>query len=271
MELDRALARTFLETHPREAARTLEILSSGEAAAALRVAAPPVAGEVLGQMAPAAARGLLRSLDPAFAARCLGALELDASAALLRGMEDDARTSVLEALRPDLRQALERLLRFPPDTAGGVMDPRAMALPSDLTVAEAVRRVRNEPEHAHYNLYLLDPEGRLEGVLNLRELLLARPDQALRDVMQAASFHLLAGTDRRTLIEHPGWREVHSLPVVDAERRYLGAVRYRTRRRLQDELAERPPEPAVPTAEALGDLFWTGVAGLLDAVVAPRR
>lgn len=271
MDLDRTLAAAFLASHPRESSRVLETIAVEEAAALLLGVAPEDAAQVLERASSHFARTALAALSPSDGATLLAALPLDRATALVRGMEPEARERLLGGTDPDLGRAIRALLGFPDGTAGAVMDPKVLALRSDLPAAEALERVRSAPSHVLYNLYVVDEAQRLVGVLNLRELLLAPPDAGLGTVMQPPAWRLAALTDRRALVEHPGWREVHALPVVDRQGRFLGAVRYRTMRRLEDALRERASEPSAPTAEALGDLFWTGVAGLLDAVGAPRR
>jgi magnesium transporter len=116
-----------------------------------------------------------------------------------------------------------------------------------------------------FNIYVVDRERMLVGVLNLRELLMAPPASSLQEVMKSTTYRIGVELDRRAIIAHPGWREVHSLPVVDARGRFLGALRHRTLKRLELELASKQDARA-QTVAALGDLFWTGVAGILDAV-----
>jgi hypothetical protein len=60
---------------------------------------------------------------------------------------------------------------------------------------------------------------------------------------------------------------VHALPVVDERDRYLGAVRYRTLRRLEDDMRGVPSEERA-TARALGGLFRAGASAMLEAMVA---
>jgi len=269
--LERELAEAFVRTHPREAGRVLGSLATAEAAGLLAALPAADAARVLEEAATHQARDLLGALPAPVGAALVRALPLDRASAILRGLDESMREPVLEALPRDLSRSLASLLAFPPGTAGAVMDPQVLSLPADLSAAEATERVRAAPAHVVYNLYVLDPRHRVAGVLNLRELLLAPPDVTLDRVTREARHRLSALADTRTLVEHPGWREVHSLPVVDREGTFLGAVRYRTLRRLEDELRERVTEPGTPTAEALGDLIWTGVSGLLDAVVSPRR
>jgi magnesium transporter len=148
------------------------------------------------------------------------------------------------------------------------MDPEVLALPLDLTAGEALARVREQPEQARYNLYVVDGEQRLVGALNLRELLVADPSDRLADLMASEPLRLVATADRALVVSHPGWRRVHALPVVDEDDRYLGALRYHTLRELEEELLRGRHEDR-STADALGDLFAAGAAGLLEALAPP--
>ena len=174
------------------------------------------------------------------------------------------RDAVLDGLDDERLRSLHALLAFPEDTAGGLMDPDVLALPAELPVAAALERIRREPSHARYNLYVVDEEQRLVGALNLRELLLAPVDAELADLMTPDPLHLAAEADRARVVSHPGWKEVHSLPVIDANGRYLGAIRYRTLRDLEQELL-RPATGDTPPARAFGELLALGAAGALDA------
>jgi magnesium transporter len=143
-----------------------------------------------------------------------------------------------------------------------------VALPQDLTAEDALKLLRRTPEHALYNLYVVDRDHHLVGVLNLRELLLAGPKETLSAIMRPALYKVPADADRYSVVSNPGWKEVHSLPVVDQAGHFLGALRYRTFKHLEDELRGEETEPGAPTVAALGDLFRAGIAGLVDAMAS---
>jgi magnesium transporter len=266
MELERRLSRRLLEGHPADAARALESLPADEAPAVVTEAGPEAAAEVLRAAPPHFAAAVLTRIDPARAAEIAEALPFDIAAALLRRMEESPREAILASVADRCARSLRSLLRFPEGTAGSWMDPRVVALPQDLDAERALQHLRDDPEHTLYNLYVVDAEQRLVGALNLRELLVARRRDTLASVMQPAGWRLRADADRHAIVSHPGWRTVHSLPVVDGQGMFLGALRYRTLRRLQEEMSEDPTAPGTATVQALGDLFWTGVAGLIDAM-----
>ncbi len=266
MELQESLSTTLVGHHPEDAAAVLEAWPVRDAAQLLTALRPEAAAGVLARMAPAQAAALLGRLDSARASALVAALGLDRAAFLVRRLGAETRAALLEALPAERARPLGLLLRFPPGSAGGLMDPQVLALPEDLRAEQALARLRETPENALYNLYVLDRDQRLVGVMNLRELLLAPPEASLGAVMRTPVQHLRADTERHAIVAHAGWREVHSLPVVDEAGRFLGAIRYRTLRRVEEELRGAETAPGAPTAQALGDLFWTGVAGLLEAV-----
>lgn len=265
MPLATTLADELLCRHPERAAAVLERTEPGEALAVLARPEPAVAAEVLRHASPGRARAALSAMPRPRAAALLDALELDTAARLARRLDEAASEEVLRQVAAPRARALRALLRFPERTAGALMDPEVLALPQDFRAREALARVREEPGQARYNLYVVDAEQRLVGALNLRELLLAAPDERLADRMVRDPLRILASADRAAVVSHPGWRVVHALPVVDEADRFLGALRYRTLRELEEELL-RGRTPERDTAEALGDLFAVGAAGLLDAL-----
>lgn len=270
MSLEESLTSRMLAAHPDEAAAELEVLPDHEVLAVLANAPSAVAAEVLVRLAPLRAAGALSHLDGALAHEVVQHIGLDRAADLVRRMEVDERSGFLESLESDVVGSLEALIAFPDGTAGSLMDTRVLALPVDVTAADAVTRIREEPESVRYNLYVVDRQRRLIGVLNLRELLLADPEQTLESIAHRDVMSIDGYSDSDAIMAHPAWREAHSLPVVDRRGVYLGAIRYRTLRRL--ERARFRSRRESPTADALGDLFSTGVEGLLGALthmVAP--
>jgi magnesium transporter len=268
MDLRHSLSRTFADTYPGEAAGVLEHRSAEEVAGVLSMLPPDVAANVLERMAPIAAASAVERLKAGDAAAIFAQLKLDAALPLLRNVTQECRAEILEALPKEHADAVSAVIGFPHGTAGALMDPRLLAVPSDLTVEDAVKAVRREAASAHYNLYVIDRGRVLVGVLNLHELMYADPKKRLEEIMKPPIYRLEAGDDSHKIISHPGWRQVHSLPVVDREGRFLGAIRYRIFRRIEAEIRGEDTVREVKTAQALGDLFGTGLGGLIDVIAS---
>jgi magnesium transporter len=270
VEIDAALASQLLRHHPDEAARVLETLLAEQAAAALDEAHPEISAGVLRRLAPHALDGILPALDPEALARAVSLLDTDVAARVLRRLPEALRAPVLAHLDDPLARSLRTLLRHPEHTAGALLDPDVLSLPASLDAKEAIAYVRAHPERARYNLYVTDAEQRLVGVLNLRELLLAPADAPLRELMRPATHRLPAHADRHQIAAHPGWRDVHALPVLDPGGAYLGTIRYRTLRQIEREIADAKTEGNA-AARALGELYLTGASSLVEALTGGRR
>jgi len=260
--------RRFADTHPVDAARALEGLSPDEAGALLH-ADHRLAVTILPAMIPMAAADCLGIMPARAAAEIARHLRPSHTADLLRRLRPDLRAALLEELPVEYAESLRRLLRVKEGTAGALLDPRVLALPQEITVAEAVRRVRRSAGDMLYYLYVVDRDHRLTGVLDVRELLMARRGLRLSAVMRTAVASLRASADRAVILSHPAWRSVHAIPVLDEDGVLVGAIRYQTLRRLeaQDSAEDRRREPMI-TARALGELYWLGLTGMLESLAA---
>lgn len=269
MDLERSLAHAALETHPRDAARVLERVPAPVAASLIGRASPGAAAEVLRLGAPHFASAVIDALPSEQAARALVATPAEVAARILRRVAEPRRTELLDQFDDASARTLRSLLRYPDGSAAALMDPHALALPEDVTVEEAIRRVRSDPAHALFYLYVLDREDVLVGVASLRDVLGARPEQTLGAIARSPVESVPAATSGRAVVGHDAWREFHSLPVVDERGCFLGAIRHRTFLELESELQHAERDPGAPTMQALGELFSTAVGGMLEAMAGP--
>ncbi len=265
MTLVRRLAEHVIEQHPSRAVTALERLGEEETVECLGRGSVESAAAIVRRLSPQYVTAVLRGVDPKRIASMLESLPNDTAARVVRRADEATLGIILNHLQPGAAQRLRAVLRFPEGSAGALMDPEVMALPQELSVHEALQRVRKAPETARYNVYVVDQEQRLAGAVNLRELLIARGQSALSDLMIRDPHRLLASADRATVIAHTGWKEVHALPVVDDGDAYLGAIRYRVLRRLEEDLLA-PRGEDMDTGAAFGQVISAGVLGVLDAL-----
>lgn len=265
MELETQLRDRFVSTHPTDAARVLESRPASELAEALVLLPTAASSELLPRLAPYRAADALQLVPAPSAARALESTPPDAAAAVLRAMDRGHRASILDSLRPGHRKELERLLRYAEGSAGALMDPAVLSIAEDLSVADALERLRQSSERALYYLYLVNDDQRLVGVASMRELMAARSDQRLGAVAARPVESLSARASRESIVVHPAWKRFHALPVVGVDGRFLGALRYETVRQLEDSARGAGlVDPGAETSAALAELFGVGLKGFVE-------
>lgn len=150
-------------------------------------------------------------------------------AAVLLQLPRELVDDILQHLPPELR---ERAALTPatelkiPGTVAELMEPALGQLPEQVTVQDAIEYLRNSDNARQITyLYAVDGEDRLTGLVVIRDLLLATPDQPLSEVMLPAPFALTEQMDAGEAITAAVHRHYPVYPVIDAERRLRGVVR----------------------------------------------
>lgn len=268
MTAETLLAQHLVDHHRDEAAAALEGRPIAETAGLFGELGAASVARVAGRMEPAAAAAVLAQCEDAHAADVLEGLPAEAAVAVLRRASSAERERWLARTDAETAERLGRVLTYPDGCAGATMDPNVTALPDDVTVKNALRRVRRGRTRPGSYLYVTDREGRLTGVITLRELLLAEAERRLKDVAAGDVVALQATDPVRVVCGHHGWRSYHALPVSEADGRVVGVIPYDTMRRLESELAEEGPADAVMLGATLGRAWIALTAALLDGLAA---
>ena len=185
MNLYARLGNAFLMAHPLEAARVLEDFPADRAAQLLASAGPGVPEAVMQAFSPGFAANCLAMLDPGPAAWLLAGTQIDAQIELLRQLDIPQREAILHELQPEVSMPLRRMLPYPDNTAGALMQAPLLSVPEDLSVRAALKRARRARREMKIYIYVTDGAGRLRGVMTLHELLNAPPGRTVEEVMQS--------------------------------------------------------------------------------------
>ncbi len=133
---------------------------------------------------------------------------------------------LLSQLSPKERQATAILLGYEEDTAGRIMTPEYISLKENLTVSQALERIRslaNASEVVYY-LYVTDVSRQLTGIVSLRDLVLAAPDTTLAEIMTRDVVFVRTDTDQEKVARTIQRYDIVAVPVVDSEERLVGVV-----------------------------------------------
>lgn len=263
MSAELLLVRAFAAAHPEEIARHLERLPAEGAAEVLAALELDGAATVLSRTGPLMAAEALTRMATQAGAELLEACPPSLAAGLLLRMDPGARARLLDALPRARAEDLRRMTEYGPRRAGGRLDPRAPALSETLSVAEVFERLRAQPASVLHYVYTIDSEWRLTGVVSMRELMLAAPDAPLGTIVTRDPEALFAHDPLEVIARHAGWKRNHALPVVDRDRRFLGALRYSTFRAIETELGQAAAGPSADrTASALAELCALGASAM---------
>ena len=182
--------------------------------------------DVVEEMEPDTQVEVLEDLEPARAADILEEMSPDDAADLVADLSDRSRDEILALMEHDEAEEVRDLLAFPEDSAGGLMTTEFVAVPATLTTAETIDRLRElEPDaETIYYVYVIDDDGRLVGVLSLRDLIVARPETRIAEVMIDEPVAVRALEPAESVAETIAHYNLLAVPVVDDERRLVGIV-----------------------------------------------
>jgi len=214
--------------HPADIADQLQRLPTHQAIDQLTLLPEETAAAALVEMDDELARELALELPLGHLRDLLARAPSEAAADLVGDLEPDRREEVLAALPAPVTEAIRSLLRYPEDTAGGIMNNRFIALRSGLTVGQALQQLRERRVAVTADvtyLYVTDEQDKLLGVLPLRELVFRPSDHRVDDLLQRDVKYLKVDDDQEQIAREFSQYHYLGLPVLDAAGRLVGIVR----------------------------------------------
>lgn len=222
-EGDARLVRQALgELYPQELLDHWDELSREHRLTVLTLLPPEEAAEVFSHLEEDEQAELLEALPPWRVKELLGELSLDDLTDALQAVEEEnpqQAEALLDQLDPQTRAEVEELSEYEEDEAGGLMTPEYIALRDSMTVDEVFRFLRRAAPDAEqvYYLYVVDAANRLEGVVSLRDLIVADPKTRVREIMNPDVVRVRTDTDQEEVARLMADYNFTVLPVVDEE------------------------------------------------------
>jgi len=209
-----------------------------------------ISADVLEELGAEEAAALASRLKTQDLARILDEMEPDDAADLLGDLPLEKAAEALQAMKEP--EEVVPLLRYPDDSAGGRMIPVPITLNSEMTVQEALEKIRLYAPDSDviYYLFVVDKLSKLVGVVSLRKLITADPNERIEDIMDRDVIYVNHFADQEECAKLLYRYELLALPVVDDEGRLLGMV---TANEVLDVMAE----------EATEDIHLMGATGPL--------
>lgn len=223
-----AVAAETEELHPADLADVAELIPREQVAAFLAALPPARAADVLEYLNEELRNDLLEEIPARQAAALVSQMTPDDRTDALETMDQDAAAEIVSELPAEARAETERLRQYEPDTAGGLMTTEFVSLSEDMAVDEAFTAVRalarSGRKEATYAIYATGTDGRLKGVLSLRELLAAAPGATIADVARTEVVSVTPNVDRQEVARITADYDLMAVPVVSESGHLMGVV-----------------------------------------------
>src|SRR5690606_3052983 len=217
----------WLDNHPPHViADELARMDAVEAGVAFRLLDKDLALAVFEELEPVDQQQILQGLRDQTFRELVEGMAPDDRARMLREAPAKVAKKVLAGLSPRDRRMTAALLGYPEGSVGRYMSPEVVAIPGTLSVADALRIVRVKGENAEtvYTLPVVDAGRRLQGIVELRELVLTGPDTMVADLVVTEPAFVRATDSAEKAARLMRETNDINLPVVDSEDRLVGLL-----------------------------------------------
>jgi len=191
-----------------------------------RVLPKELAAEVFVEMEADEQALLIQGFSDAELKEILDELYVDDTVDLIEEMPASVVKRILRQADPETRKSVNEILKYPEDSAGSIMTTEFVDLKRDMTVADAIKRIRRTGvDKETINIcYVTDPSRHLLGLVSIRTLLLAGEEDVIENVMESHVIRAATLEDREDVAQRLSRYDLLALPVVDTENRLVGIV-----------------------------------------------
>jgi magnesium transporter len=215
------------DLEPADLADVLTTLDEQERVAVVQALPPELSSQALAEMPEEAHAGeTLAALDPGQAADIVQELDDDDAADILGDLDRTTQEHILSGVEG--RPEVEQLLRYDQETAGGRMTTHMVTVPDTATAEQALEEIRRQSEEVEdfYQVFVVDAEHRLVGLLPFKDLVISRPGRPVRSFMAPADISVLPDLDQEEVARLMARYNLPSVAVVDAAGHLLGRVTF---------------------------------------------
>jgi len=222
-----ALRNELVDENPADIAQLIENIPVDKAVLIFRMLPKDMEAEVFADLFPDVQKALIGKLSETEIQSIIEELFLDDAADFIEEMPAGIAKKVLATAKPETREEINRLLKYPEDSAGSIMTVEYVDLKSDMTVREAFTRIRKTgtDKETIYTCYVIDSERRLVGVVSAKTLMLSERDDIIGDIMEDVNLvTALTSEDQEAVALKVNKYDLLSIPVVDSENRLVGII-----------------------------------------------
>lgn len=220
------LHETIADTNEMDVAAFMEQLSPLQQITCYRTLPKDQASDVFAELEPETQQNIISAITDQEIGPIIEDLFVDDAVDMLEEMPAMVVKRVLKNTRPETRSLINQFLKYPEDSAGSIMTAEYMDLHKDMTVLQAIDRIRKRGEDSEqiYTCYVTNRRRVLEGVVTVKELLLSSDDCLIEDIMETDVITATTLDDKEDAAQTMMKYDFLAMPVVDKENRLVGII-----------------------------------------------
>ena len=213
--------------HEADIAEVLSDVEDRDAVLKLfRLLPKQMAADVFSYLEPETQQSIIESITDTELRRILDDMFIDDCVDLIEEMPANVVQRVMKNTSKQDRALINQYLKYPEDSAGSLMTNEYISLKLGTTAREALETIRKQGEDTATieTLFIISKDRKLEGVVSLREIVLADPDTLIDDLMEEFTISVTTHTDKEEVSKLFSKYDVTDIPVVDQENRLVGVI-----------------------------------------------
>lgn len=220
------IRRIILPLHPSDIAKIFAELKDVEKVSLFKVLPPETAPDVLLEMDEHSRESLLASISDTELIEVVEEMATDDAADVIAELPEEDAETVLEGIKKEEEVEIRKLLKYPKDTAGGIMQTELVAVQEDATIQETIEQVRAKSEEVPdiHNVFVTDAYGRLAGIVPLDKLILAKPHLSVKEIMNIHPVKVTVDTDQEDVAKVFHKYDAVNIAVIDGDEKLLGRI-----------------------------------------------
>jgi len=220
------LKNILVDMHAADIADILEQFDDDRRNWLFSLLKPDDASDVVVELEDVAREDLIEDLDTRRLSEIVDEMDSDDAADVVSELPDKVAEEVLQSIDKQDREEVEKLLRHEEDTAGGIMAMEFIAVNENETTDEAIREIRRKAEEVEevYNVYVVDDENHLVGVLPLKKLILSPSSRRVHQVMDSDVISVSTEMDQEEVARVVRKYDLVSIPVVNDDGALVGRI-----------------------------------------------
>ena len=220
-----AAAELISHARPEDIAEWLTNLDRRQRQEIFLLASPELQGDILEDISPSDQADLVEFLEPERLGDILETMPPEEAAEIIAELEPGDTPEILDEIPTKELREIREVLSYPENSAGRIMDTDLIAVESALPVSQAIQRIRGSTiEETLYSVFVIDPKGKLLGMVPLKNLLLAPGSALLDQVMEEAFVSIKPTADQEEAARLVKKYDLAVLPVVDEQNRLVGRI-----------------------------------------------